>query len=630
MAGKITQSFIDELMNRVDVVEVIDSRVPLKKAGREYTACCPFHNEKTPSFTVSQNKQFYHCFGCGAHGTAIGFLMEYEHMSFPEAVEDLARNAGIEVQYEVNTGGNNFLPKEKKQDDSLYSLMAKCDQYYRQQLRQHAQSKQAVEYLKQRGLSGEIAAEFGLGYAPPGWDNLQSHIGESADKIENLVRCGMLIQKDDKKTYDRFRQRIMFPIRDRRGRTIGFGGRVLPDSQENNHERGAKPPAKYLNSPETPLFHKGQELYGIYEARQALRDIPRLLVVEGYMDVVALSQFGIRYAVATLGTATTEEHLHKLFRLTKEVVFCFDGDRAGRDAAWRALNNALPVMREGRQIRFMFLPDGEDPDSFVRAKGKEGFESEILNSLTFSDFFFSWLGKQADTNSIDGRAQMVALARPLITRLPPGVFSHMMRNQLAQLSRIESRELEQLLVQTDTKPVGSSMEMDPPPPDNYQSRHSRPYTKIKNINKQPLTPVRTALMRVLYQPALAQDAGNPNRFRGLSIPGIELLVKILETIQSHPHLNSSAILERWRDSEHGPHLEKLVAWTPELDDSEALKMEFLGALARLDHLNIEQRYDFLLIRSNQGELSPDEKSELKELFVHLNRDKLHGIEHKDK
>jgi DNA primase len=627
MAGKITQSFIDELMNRVDVVEVIDSRVPLKKAGREYTACCPFHNEKTPSFTVSQNKQFYHCFGCGAHGTAVGFLMEYEHMSFPEAVEELAQNVGIEIQYETNASYGSSKPKEKKQDDSLYALMAKCDQYYRQQLRQHPQAKQAIEYLKQRGLSGEIAAEFGLGYAPPGWDNLQSKVGDSAEQIEKLVSCGMLIQKDDKKTYDRFRERIMFPIRDRRGRTIGFGGRILPGGQESKQERGGKLPAKYLNSPETPLFHKGQELYGLYETRQALRDISRLLVVEGYMDVVALSQFGIRYAVATLGTATTEEHLHKLFRLTKEVVFCFDGDRAGRDAAWRALNNALPVMREGRQIRFMFLPDGEDPDSFVRAKGKEGFESEITNSLTFSDFFFSWLGKQADTNSIDGRAQLVALARPLITKLPPGIFSHMMRNQLAQLSRIESSELEHLLITATAKTSGSNSEIHTPTTVDYQSK---PFIKRNNINKQPLTPVRTALMRVLYQPILAQEAGNPERFSGLSIPGIELLMKIIETLQSHPHLNSSAILERWRESEHGPHLEKLVAWTPELDDSEALKMEFLGALARLDHLSIEQRYDFLLIRSNQGELSPDEKSELKELFVHINRDKLHDIEQKDK
>lgn len=620
MAGKITQTFIDELMNRIDIVEVIDSRVPLKKAGREYTACCPFHNEKTPSFTVSPNKQFYHCFGCGAHGTAVGFLMEYEHMSFPEAIEELARNAGMEVQYEANS---RFIPKAKRQDDSLYELMAKCDQYYRQQLRQHPQAKLAVDYLKQRGLSGEIAAEFGLGFAPPGWDNLQSKFADSADKIGKLITGGMLIQKDDKKTYDRFRNRIMFPIRDRRGRTIGFGGRILPGGQE----QGSKAPAKYLNSPETPLFHKGRELYGLYEVRQTLRDIPRLLVVEGYMDVVALAQFGIRNAVATLGTATTEEHLHKLFRLTKEVVFCFDGDRAGRDAAWRALNNALPVMREGRQIRFMFLPDGEDPDSFVRTRKKEGFEREIDAAVTFSDFFFSWLGKQADTNSIDGRAQLVALASPLITKLPPGVFSHMMRNQLAQLARIETNELDHLLTQNYAKNSGHDEAMHTPVGATVE-QYSRPILRNNYNKKQPLTPVRTALMRVLYQPSLAQEAGTPSRFTGLAIPGIELLIKVLETLQAHPHLNSSAILERWRDSEYGPHLEKLVAWMPELDDSEALKMEFLGALARLDQQRAEQRYDFLLTRSNQGELSPEEKSELKELFVHINRDKQREYEQK--
>ncbi len=359
MAGLIPQSFIDDLMNRIDIVEVIDGRVPLKKTGREYTACCPFHNEKTPSFTVSPTKQFYHCFGCGAHGTAIGFLMEYEHLSFPESVEELARLAGVPMEYE---GPSPNEPVRRKKDESLYDLLAKVDQYYRQQLRQHPQSRRAVDYLKQRGVSGEIAAEFGLGFAPPGWDNLERQLGQSAEVREKLVSTGMLIKKDSGGSYDRFRDRIMFPIRDRRGRTIAFGGRILPDNQE----KGDKPPAKYLNSPETPLFHKGQELYGLYEARQALRDITRLMVVEGYMDVVALAQYGIRYAVATLGTATTEEHLHKLFRLTPEIVFCFDGDRAGREAAWRALNNALPVMREGRQIRFMFLPDGEDPDSYVR------------------------------------------------------------------------------------------------------------------------------------------------------------------------------------------------------------------------------------------------------------------------
>jgi DNA primase len=600
MAGRIPPTFIDDLMNRVDIVEVIDARVPLKKAGREYTACCPFHNEKTPSFTVSPNKQFYHCFGCGAHGTAVGFLMEYEHLSFPEAVEELARQVGLEVPYE---GPAHAEPQQRQRNDNLYDLLAQSDRYYRRQLRQHAESARAVDYLKQRGLSGEIAAEFGLGFAPPGWDNLQRELGSSSERQEQLVTTGMLIRKDDGNCYDRFRDRIMFPIRDRRGRTIAFGGRILPDTQES----GAKAPAKYLNSPETPLFHKGQELYGLYEARQALRDIPRLLVVEGYMDVAALAQFGIRYAVATLGTATTQEHLHRLFRLTPEVVFCFDGDRAGRDAAWRALNNALPIMREGRQIRFMFLPEGEDPDSRVRAIGKAGFEAEIDKALTFSEFFFQHLGKLADTNSIDGRAQLVEQARPLLKLLPPGVFRHMMTEQLARLARLEPAELDALLSQTD------------------QSRASKPAAEQRpgrqHHGPKPLSPVRQALMRLLYRPELAQVAGDPQRFTGLAVPGLDLLIKVLEILQDNPNLNSSALLERWRGSEHAPHLAKLATWQPEISSPESLEQEFRGALAQLDQQRLEHRYDFLLARSNQGDLDPEEKRELQELFATLNRDK---------
>jgi DNA primase len=634
MAGRIPQHFIDELMTRVDIVEVIDSRVPLKKAGREHTACCPFHNEKTPSFTVSSNKQFYHCFGCGAHGTAVGFLMEYEHLSFPEAVEELARQVGLEVPYE---GPTHAEPQQRQRNDNLYDLLAQSDRYYRRQLRQHNQGPRAVDYLKQRGLSGEIAAEFGLGFAPPGWDNLQRELGTNTERQEQLITTGMLIRKDDGKSYDRFRDRIMFPIRDRRGRTIAFGGRILPDTQESGakapaaaqgsasaaggttagmqevEQSGRKLPrkpgaAKYLNSPETPLFHKGQELYGLYEARQALRDIPRLLVVEGYMDVVALAQFDIRYAVATLGTATTHEHLNRLFRLTPEVVFCFDGDRAGRDAAWRALNNALPIMREGRQIRFMFLPEGDDPDTRVRAVGKNGFETEIKAALNFSEFFFQHLGKLADTNSIDGRAQLVEQARPLLKLLPPGVFRHMMTEQLARLARLEPAELEALLSRAE-QPVTASKKT---PGHRPAARHQGP---------KPLSPVRMALMRLLYRPELAQSAGQPQRFAELEVPGIKLLVEVLEILQENPKLNSSALLERLRGTENGSHLEKLATWEPEVTTDESLEQEFRGALAQLDQQQLEHRYDFLLARSNQGELTPEEKRELQELFVTLNRDK---------
>ncbi len=595
--ARIPQSFIDELMNRVDIVEVIDARVPLKKAGREYSACCPFHNEKTPSFYVSPAKQFYHCFGCGAHGTAIGFLMEYEHLAFPEAVEELARQAGLEVPREMTESR----PPRPKDEPDLYALLERADRQYRTWLRRHSEARRAIDYLKQRGLSGEIAAEYGLGFAPPGWDNLRQALADSPQTEKALITCGMLIPRDDGGAYDRFRDRIMFPIRDRRGRTIAFGGRILPDTAES----GEKKPAKYLNSPETPLFHKGRELYGLYEARQALRDIPRLLVVEGYMDVVSLAQFGIRYAVATLGTSTTADHLHRLFRVAPEVVFCFDGDRAGREAAVRALENALPVMREGRQIRFMFLPEGEDPDTRIRAVGREVFEAEIGNSLTFSEFFFQHLAEQADTGTIDGRARLVELARPLLARMAPGVFRHLLLQQLGRLTRMETADLERLLESGD-KPAAATAPRGP------AWRRAAP---------APLSPVRVALMRLLHRPALAAEAGDPARFAELDLPGLDLLREVIEILQKNPHLNTSALLERWRERDHFRHLEKLALWQPEVDDAEGLKAEFLGALARLDRQRLQQRYELLLARSEQGSLNDEEMQELKDLFATLNRDK---------
>ncbi len=366
MPGAIPQHFIDELLSRADIVEIIGRRVPLKKAGREFQACCPFHNEKTPSFTVSPTKQFYHCFGCGAHGSALSFMMEYDRLSFPEAVEELATSMGLEVPREAGFAqGPDHRP--------LFDILERAAAYFAQQLRQHAQAAQAVEYLRGRGVSGEVAADFRLGYAPPGWDNLLQALGGGDDSRIRLLREAGLITEQDGKRYDRLRDRIIFPIRDTRGRVVGFGGRLLGDG---------KP--KYLNSPETPVFHKGRELYGLFEARQADANPARLLVVEGYMDVVALAQFGISNAVATLGTATTSDHLEKLYRATPELVFCFDGDRAGRDAAWKALQTALPLMREGRQARFLFLPDGDDPDSMVRRIGQEAMQAEIGDALPLS------------------------------------------------------------------------------------------------------------------------------------------------------------------------------------------------------------------------------------------------------
>ena len=426
MAGLIPQTFIDDLLDRVDIVDVVNSRVQLKKAGKNYKACCPFHEEKSPSFTVAQDKQFYYCFGCGAGGNALGFVMEFDRLDFLPAVEMLAKNAGMEIPREA-------APDQRvtKQKDSLYSILTQSDKFFRQQLRTHQGAKVAVDYLKGRGLSGKIAAQFGVGYAPPGWDNLLKVAGGDDQKNKLLDESGMIIVKpEEKKQYDRFRHRIMFPIRDQRGRTIGFGGRVLDDSTP-----------KYLNSPETPVFHKGRELYGLYEARQALKEIPCLIMVEGYMDVIALAQYGIANAVATLGTALTENHLQKLFRYTSEIVFCFDGDSAGRRAAARSLEIALPEMRDGVSAKFLFLPDGEDPDSMVRQLGTEAFLEQVEKSQPLSEFLFEQLSDGIDSSTADGKARLSKTCAPQINRIPQGVFRQLMLEELSRRTGVSADNL---------------------------------------------------------------------------------------------------------------------------------------------------------------------------------------------
>ena len=615
MAGLIPQYFIDDILARTNIVEVIDARLPLKKAGSNYKACCPFHNEKTPSFSVSETKQFYHCFGCGESGSALRFLMEYEHLSFPEAVEELAQNLGLDVPHEKTTGTEHGA--KIKQADSLYQLMQQTDQFYRKQLREHPQAAQAVVYLKQRGLSGEIAAEYGLGYAPPGYESVLKALAANTDAgVQNkLVELGMLIKKDNGGCYDRFRERVMFPIRDQRGRCIAFGGRVLGDDLP-----------KYLNSPESPLFHKGRELYGLYEMRKALRKIDKVLVVEGYMDVVALAQFGVRYAVATLGTATTADHLQRLFRLSHEIYFCFDGDRAGREAAWRALNNALPVIREGLQIRFMFLPQGEDPDSYIRAHGKEGFEAELGKAKTFSEYLFENLCSNIDTHTIDGRAQLVDAARPLVSQLLPGVYRQMVLNQLAQLARMEAAEIESIFHNLpgtgrahrgQTQSVASGQAVAPykgqPAAESSLNRAKMSRTAAK----LGLSPIRMAIMRLLYLPRLAALVKTPNQLAELEKPGIDILVKLLELLHVYPHINCAAILERWAAFEDAqqsyPHMLKLAQWQPEVADEASLEAEFLGVMDGLYAEAKEMRLEHLLAKSNHGQLSEAEKQELRQL-----------------
>ena len=579
MAGRIPQHFIDELLSRVDIVDVIDTRVPLRKAGRDYQARCPFHEEKSPSFTVSQTKQFYHCFGCGAHGTAIGFLMEYEHLDFIEAVKDLAQRTGMELP---------ALERDieyKSQQQDLHPLTQEAANYYRQQLKQHQDAHKAVEYLKQRGLTGEIAAEFGIGYAPNGWDNLSKALGTNTSRIEQLNTTGMLVKKETGSHYDRFRNRIMFPIRDRRGRVIAFGGRVI--------EKDDTP--KYLNSPESPLFHKGKELYGLYEARQAMRTITRLLVVEGYMDVVALAQHGIRYAVATLGTALTPDHLHPLFRTSSEVVFCFDGDRAGLDAAWKALDIVLPEIKGERKARFMFLPDGEDPDSLIRRIGHDEFEQQIKQAVPLSNFLIDRLLQSVDMNAVDAREQLVELMIPKIQKVSNMLARRRIISDLAERVGMDGIELMRLLGEKPTT-------------------HKNPtYTNRPNNEPRKLSPVRTVITLLLEQPNLALLATEPSRLKGLEEPGIALLVELLELIHKHPNISCGAILEHWRGKPEAKHLNKLAS-APSAIPVDGYEHEFCDSLRLLDKQRVERSYNKLLRKGETGSLSPEEKQQLTQLL----------------
>jgi DNA primase len=443
MAGRIPQNFIDDLTSRLDIIDVVSSRIRLKKAGKNYSACCPFHNEKTPSFTVSPDKQFYYCFGCGATGSALKFVMEFDGLEFPDAVEKLAGDLNIEVPREGSDQKNR-----EPQYRELLSLTQKSADFFEKQLRTSKDKDKAIDYLKDRGLSGKAAKFFSIGYAPPGWDHLQNALapGEKNDSTNNktikqLISCGMTIEKEDGRTYDRFRDRVMFPIRNVKGQVIAFGGRVLGDE---------KP--KYLNSPETPIFHKGQELYGLYEARKIRQKLTRMIIVEGYMDVVALAEYGIHYAVATLGTATSEHHIRRLFKVVPEIIFCFDGDKAGRTAAQRAMETVIPALQDGLQARFLFLPDGEDPDTIVRKEGKEAFEKRLDNSKHLPEFVFENIKEQVDFDTLDGKARFGQLAAPLISRLPTGMLKELMQQQLAQETGIKQEILAKLLPTETEKP----------------------------------------------------------------------------------------------------------------------------------------------------------------------------------
>lgn len=605
MAGLIPQSFIDDLLNRTDIVDVVGSRVQLKKTGKNYSACCPFHKEKTPSFTVSPDKQFYYCFGCGAGGNALGFVMDHDHLDFPQAVEDLAKRIGMDVPREERGPGNR---SRQPVDSPLYPLLAAASDYYRQTLKSHPARKAAVDYLKGRGVSGIIARDFALGFAPPGWDGLLKHLGEDPLQQKAMIDAGLLIENTETgRRYDRFRDRIMFPIRDSRGRVIAFGGRVLGDD---------KP--KYLNSPETPVFHKGQELYGLFEARQHNRNLDEIMVVEGYMDVIALAQLGLRNAVATLGTATSEEHLKRLFRLVPSVLFCFDGDSAGRKAAWRALEATLPNLQDGRRARFLFLPEGEDPDSLVRREGTEAFQARIhQQARSLADYFFEQLSEEADPRSLEGKAHLATLAAPLIEKIPGANLRTLMRQRLSDLTGLGGEALQQL--QPAPPAPTQAAPMDSPPPygqprserPSMGQRRSSPRASRAASGVEP--PNLSALRTLLHHPELAQKVENAGSFAAEDDTYAQLLVALLEALQKNPRLRALHLIARWHGTEQGRLLRALAEkeWLIAPDN---LEQQFFDTITRLVTRQRERRLEHLLQKARLTDLSADEKDQLRRLL----------------
>ena len=544
MAGRIPEYFIDDLLSRTDLVELIDNRVKLKRAGKNYVACCPFHQEKSPSFTVSPDKQFYYCFGCGASGNAVGFLMDFDRLGFVEALEDLAKINGIEVPREQQD-----FAQPQDNHSKLYLALDAANQFYQSQLRNPKVRERAISYLKGRGLDGEIAKQFQIGFAPAGWNNLLEKLEQQFD-IEILIEAGLVVRNEKDKTYDRFRDRVIFPIRDTRGRTIAFGGRVLGDD---------KP--KYLNSPESPIFHKGRQLYGLYETKQALKKIQRFLVVEGYMDVVALAQHGVPYGVATLGTACSKEHLEKLFQQSNEIVFCFDGDAAGRKAAERALEISLTVMKDGREIKFLFLPEGEDPDTLVRKDGRELFEHHIDNGTPLSDYFFEVISEDINLSSIDGKARLAKNAVAKIDTLPKSIFRQLLVDKLAKMTELSSEALEQAAqAHTQQKPPSperthSNSQSQPPSP--------RPATEGKRIQRTTGTQVTklvdNVIQMVLHSPQSASEVDVPEPLRSFRAPYAQLLTQIMDLIKERPQITAAGILGSWHATEEGEHLAQLAA-----------------------------------------------------------------------
>lgn len=580
MTGFVPRSFINDIIAKADIVDVVSSRIKLKKAGsNNYQACCPFHHEKTPSFSVSKKKQFYHCFGCGAHGNALSFLMEYDKLEFLEAVEELAALLGLEVPREEKPSGKDSKPFANYQTKrDLYEMMQQITALYQQQLPLH---QNACDYLQQRGLSAEIIERFSIGFVPDSFDLVLRHFGQNKQDQQRLQSLGMLKQSERGKLYDSFRNRIMFPIRDRRGRVIAFGGRVIGEGTP-----------KYLNSPETVTYHKGNELYGLFEVLQKQEIPPQLLVVEGYMDVVALAQFGVDYAVASLGTATTPEQINQMFRVTEQVICCYDGDRAGRSAAWRALENALPYLEDGRQLKFVFLPEGEDPDTYIRQYGKQQFEQYLQQAQSLSEFLFEHLLAEVQLDSKEGKSKLAALAVPLIAKIPGEMLRIYLRNMLAnKLGIIDASQIESLLPS------------------------AQPQTQQKTMPEVKRTPMRLLIALLLQNPELAQLGYEVSSLLSLNEPGLKLFEKLTALCRENLGISLGQILEHFRDTEDAKPLEILSSWDHLIDNAH-IEQTFIETLSFLFEQITERQIEKLIAKERSQGLELAEKQELIQLLAY--------------
>ena len=622
--ARLPQAFIDQVLDRTDIVDVVDRRVKLKKAGKNYSACCPFHQEKTPSFSVNPEKQFYYCFGCGAGGNALGFIMDYERMEFREAIESLAQAAGIDLPAEEVDNAPQI-----DHQKPLYESMERATKLYEGFLRQHKDRGRVVDYLKSRGLSGEIARDFRLGFAPEGWDNLMQTLTDE-DSVGHALTAGLLIENDKGRKYDRFRDRVIFPIVNQRGKVIAMGGRVLGDG---------KP--KYLNSPETPLFSKSHELYGLHHIRKFAKNLTRIVVVEGYMDVIALAQFGIHYAVATLGTSVGKPHLELLFRRVEQVVFCFDGDEAGRKAAFRGMEAALPMMEDGRQVKFLFLPEGEDPDTVVRSKGAQHLEHMFDTAAPLEQFLFEQMGDGIDLTTMDGKARLSKLVAPYINQIPDGVYKTLLFKSLAERTDMD---VESLRLLREVQETPSNSEPDPqsysdmaPPPDDHEYGQfgggvpstyddGYPYTDVAepaevesgfDAGFSDGVLMRALGLIALHPPAalLVADEMLPDD----SDRTANLLREVVALVRETPDMSTAALLGYWTNTDEGEALSAAAA--KEVIDTENEINEHLVAI--LNKLSRDRRVNLLRTRAQElksvpyTELSNEQKRELVSLTTEI-------------